>query len=186
MKVFPETPIPNFPFRMTPEWSTLTSTFENGNEQRRSKWARPKYNITLNYTALKEADSQLLWEFYMSVKGAYEAFLFFDFYVYSHVDHYVGTGDGSTTIFDIPGKSTSSQTLYINGNVITTGFSYLVGGGDGDADRVSFTTAPAVGQTISIDFTGFLRVKCRFLNDKLSRENFIHILMEYGIELKGL
>ena len=62
----------------------------------------------------------------------------------------------------------------------------LTGGGDGSADRVDFVTAPATGESISCDFTGKLRINCRFAQDRLSRELFINILFAYGIELRGL
>ena len=73
----------------------------------------------------------------------------------------------------------STQTL-------TSDYVILTGGGDGSADRVDFVTPPELGESISCDFTGKLRVHCRFAEDKLSRQQFTHRLFSYGVRLKGV
>ncbi len=186
MAVFPDSIHHNPSFVFTPVWNTLKSKYENGNEQRRQKWLYPKYDVAVQFNALSQVDAKTIYEFYMARKGSYEAFYFFDHYSFDHVGLYVGTGDGSTDVFDIPGITTSARTLYENGSVISSGFSYLTGGGDGAADRVDYTTAPASGVIITIDFTGFVRAKVRFANDNLDRNNFMTNLFKYGLELKGV
>lgn len=191
MSVFPETPRPICPVIIEPEFYTLVSPFDSGGEQRREGWVFPKYNATVQYHALSAANQQLLWNFFMATKGQKNAFWFFDpapiaGNVTSHVGQYVGIGNGVSQIFDLPGKSTSTRVLYVNGAVQSSGFSYLTGGGDGSADRVQFTVAPALGDLITVDFTGQLRIRSRFAADKLSRESFSRILFNYGIKLKGL
>lgn len=183
MDVYPDIPIPIYPLTVTPVWKTAIS--KNGT-QRRGRWLYAKYNVTVQYTRLDATGAKIIWAFYMARKGALGAFYIFDLYVYDHVGLYLATGDAATTIFDLPGKSTSARTLYVNGAETATGFSYLSGGGDGSADRVEFTTAPALGAIITLDFTGYLRIKCRFENDKLDRVNFLRSLMRYGVELTGL
>ena len=185
MQVYPVAPVHTYPLGLTPLWKTLVSDFENGGEQRRQLWLYPKYDISLQYDVLTLANIDLLWAFYMARKGAYEAFYFYDLYMSSHIGAYVATGNGTTDIFDIPGASTSSITLYVNGSVVSSGFSYLPGGGDGNADRIDFTTAPALGAIITVSFTGYLRIKCRFAEDKLTKENFTVNLFKTGIQLKG-
>lgn len=186
MSVYPTSPMYGYPTVLTPVWNTLISGFENGSEQRRQKWVFAKYDVSVKYPALTLAEAKTLYEFYMARKGALGSFHFYDYYAIDHVGLYVGTGDGVTEIFDIPGSSTSSRVLYENGGVISSGFAYLTGGGDGSSDRVDYDTAPTLGTIITIDFTGFLRVKVRFALDKLNRENFTTILFKYGLELKGL
>jgi hypothetical protein len=186
MAVFPDTPQYSYPVVLAPVWNTLKSQFDNGNEQRRQKWLSPKFDVQIAFKALELADAKTIYEFYMARKGSFEAFYFFDPYVFDHVGLFVVTADGSTTIFDIPGKSTSARTLYENGSEVSSGFSYLSGGGDGEADRISYTVAPTAGTIITIDFTGYLRVKCRFKEDNLNRENFTTALFKYGLELKGV
>lgn len=191
MAIYPATPNPVYPIIIKPVWNTLITQFDSGAEQRRQKSLYPKFDVKLKYKGLSAADTQTLWDFYMARKGAFESFYFFDpapdmSIATSYDNLLVGTGDGSTDIFDLPGKSTSSQTIYIDGVDQSGSFSILTGGGDGSADRVDFTTAPALGESISCDFTGQLRINCRFAHDELSKELFVRVLFNYGIELKGL
>jgi hypothetical protein len=107
---------------------------------------------------------------------------------------YGGTGPNgklyniATTIFDLPGKSTSSHKIYYNGilQTLTTDYVILTGGGDGDADRVEFTNPPAAGAVITAEFAGYLRIRARFDEDKLNRQMFYALLYTTGISLKGL
>jgi len=189
MAVIPSDPAPSYSLEIEPEWRTLVSTFDSGKEQRRQKWTFAKYNVHLVYNVLSpQSEMQALWDFYMARKGSSEAFYFYT----SDLDTgpwnglYVGRGDGSTTVFDIPGKSTSSQKIYINGQEQGSGWEILSGGGDGNSDRVQFTAAPASGDLITCDFAGFMRIRCRFKEDRMSRERFCYACYHTGLELKGL
>lgn len=191
MAVYPETPLPVYPVTIEPEWSTIADDADSGAEQRRQKWLFAKWNASFGYGALSAADAATLYAFYMARKGIYEPFWYFDprpsmGMTVAHAGIYVGTGTGAATTFDLPGKSTSSRTLYVNGAVQASGFSYLTGGGDGSADRVQFTAAPALGSLITVDFTGILRMRVRFAVDRLSQELFMTVLQRFGVQLKGL
>jgi hypothetical protein len=180
-----------YPVIIEPEWSTLISDVDVGGEQRRQKWLFAKYNVRFKCPRLSATQMQTVWDFYAASKGAHGAFYFFDpapliGITTSYKALYVGYGDETTSIFDLPGKSTSNRTLYINGTTQSSGFSYLTGGGSDGSDRVSFTSAPADGDIITVDFTGRLRVRCRFRDDRLPRELFIRKLFNFGIDLKGL
>ena len=193
MSTFPESPAPIYPLTVEPEWKTLVSGFDGGGEQRRQKQLFPKYNVVVGYDALTSSNAQTLWDFYMARKGAYEAFYIYDLALLAsiapnHDGQYCGTGDGATEIFDIPGRSTSSQSVYVDNvlQTITTDYVILTGGGESSADRIDFVSPPAAGEVITVDFTGFLRIRARFLEDKLPRELFMTNLFRYGIKLKGL
>jgi len=193
MATFPEDPKPIYPLIVTPKWRTLISTAGTGKEQRRGKALFAVYDVTVQYKALSATGCKTLWEFYMARKGAYEAFYIYDLALlaevaFNHDTLYCGTGDGTTDIFDIPGRSTSSQTIYVDGVEQSTpaDYSILTGGGESNSDRVDFVSAPASGSIITCDFTGYLRIRARFLYDELSRELFLRNLFQYGIELKGL
>lgn len=192
MATFPESsPSPRYPLVVEPEFNTLISGFDGRGEQRRKKSLYPKYNVTVKYDNISVAEAKTLWEFYIARSGAYEAFYIYDLallleHSFNHVGEYCGAGDGSTTIFDIPGRSTSSRTVYSDGVDVTSNVSFLTGGGSSNSDRVQFNTAPTAGKIITIDFTGYLRMRVRFLEDKLSREIFIYNLYAYGIRLQGL
>jgi hypothetical protein len=189
MATFPE--IDSFTLTVEPEFNTLISSFDGGGEQRRSKQLYPKYNVTLSYDRIEIADTRTIWEFYLLCNGAHESFYIYDFTVllghkFNHKKQYCGTADGIDTIFDIPGRTTTSHTIYSDGVDVTSSTSILVGGGNSDSDRVQFDVAPSAGKIITADFTGYLRIRARFAEDKLPRETFIEQIYSYGIKLKGL
>lgn len=197
MAYYPESPAP-MEYEVTPVYSTLITEMGSGNEQRKKRWSFPKYNASIRYDReeLDIDDMQTLWDFYMNRSGAFEGFYFFDHYVNMlHYDQYVGTGDDSTVTFNIPGRSTyltpASRTLYVTsvGGIkddITSGISWGDGTGEGSCDQVTFSVAPAEGEIISIDFKGYLRFRCRFERDDMSRSTFLGIAFSIGISLKGL
>ena len=193
MAIFPESPKPKYPLIVTPTWKTLISTVGTGIEQRKQKALFPKYNVTVRYDVLSAVNAKTLWAFYMARKGAFEAFYIYDLALlasvaFAHTDEYCGTGDAVIDIFDIPGRSTSSHDVYVDGIAQTDPgeYSVLTGGGVGSSDRIDFVTAPGEGAIITVDFTGFLRMRVRFMYDELDRETFTTNLFRYGIELKGL
>lgn len=193
MATFPESsPIPQYPLILEPEFNTLVSNFSGlGGEKRRKKLLFPRYNITVNYNILTVVDVRTLYEFFMSVSGSYESFYIYDLAIilshpFNHFNQFCGIGDGTTTIFDIPGRSTSSHTVYVDSVDTTVDATILIGGGSSDSDRVELDNAPLTGSIIKIDFTGFLRMKVRFSDDKLARINTKTDLYKYSIKLKGL
>ena len=192
-EVFTESILPIYPVQITPVWQTLVSRFDGGGEQRRQKQLYATYDVQLSFKALAAADAQTLWAFYMARKGSAEACYYYDpapgiGITTSHAGLYVGTGDGATEVFDLPGKSTNTQAIYVDGalQTLTTNYVILTGGGDGSSDRVDFVAAPASGAVLTCDFTGSLRIRCRFAQDRLSRDLFMTVLFNFGIQLKGL
>jgi hypothetical protein len=106
----------------------------------------------------------------------------------AHVDQYIGTGDGTTEIFDIPGRSTSSQTIYVDSveQTVTTDYVILTGGGTSSSDRVDFVSPPALGAIITCDFSGYLRMRVKFAEDQMSYDLFVTTLYNVGLSMKGL
>jgi hypothetical protein len=143
--------------------------------------------LRFNYTEVDEDEMQGIWDFYMARKGSHEAFYIYDFMtLMDHESLFCGTGDGSTSTFDIPGRSTSSHSLYIDGVDQPSGWEVFYGGGDGGSDEVAFSVPPSDGEDVTIDFTGYLRIRCRFADDNLSRRTLLGIAFGFGISLKGL
>lgn len=193
MAQFPETITPNYSLILTPKWQTLKTALGNQFEQRTAKQLYPQFDVTVNFSVIPDHnDMMTLWDFYKARKGAYEGFYIYDPLLHAavypaHTGLYIGTADGTTDIWDIPGRSTSSQTIYIGGIDQSGSFSILTGGGQESADRVDFTTAPTAGGIITCDFTGIMRIPVRFMNDRLSFENFSAGIYRTGtIELFGL
>jgi uncharacterized protein (TIGR02217 family) len=194
MAVWPESnPKPQYPLRVTPVWQTQVVNLGTGNEQRRAAWLYPKFDVLVSYNAVTRTEVQTLYSFFLDRRGAYEAFHIYDLSLLSSISFaqdtplYCGTGNDSTTTFDLPGRSTSSVKIYLDGQEQVANYSILSGGGDSDADRVQFVTAPTTGQIVTTTFTGYLRMRVRFAEDYLSRDLFELRLFSFGsIPLKGL
>lgn len=178
------------PFHEEMEFKTLISQFDDlGEEKRKKKWLYPKRNITFQYNYITKAQGKTLWQFYLARGGSYEAFNVFYEFSDSYVDEYVGTGDGATTVFNLPAKTSSSYTLKVDGvDKEAGGVDYTFGsaGGTDGADKVTFESAPASGTRITWSFTGYLKVRARFTEDKYTWETFYDRLVVAGLPLKGL
>lgn len=195
MAVFPETPKPVYPLIVTPQWDTLLAgKTDAGKEQRRQKSLFSVYDVNVRYRALDSDGRHALYYFYQnSGQGAFGEFYIFDpslhaNLAYWHGPMYVGSGDGSTTTFTLPGRSTTSLAVYA-GNVLqtlTTQYTVSTGTGEGGADQITFVNAPASSIVIHCTFYGIPRYKVRFMHDNLSFEMFMTVLYQTGIQLKGL
>lgn len=184
---YPTTPVPAYPVEVITIWNNLTSQFDSGKEQTRQKNLYAKYDVNLTYKVLSETNMQILWNFYQARRGNYDAFYFYTLQESDWNGVWIAMGDASTTAFDIPGKSTSSQIIYFNGAAVSSSL-YTISYGDGDlvSDRVTFTSAPATNTQITCDFNGYMRIRCRFKDGNLTRNNFTTTLCTTGIALKGV
>lgn len=193
MATWPESdPTPVYPLIVTPVWKTNIVPLGGAKEQRRKAWVCPKFNVQVNYKSISASEAETLWQFFMARAGRYEAFYIYDLALLASVSFsqatplYCATADGTTTIYDIPGRATSDQTICVDG-VEDGSASILTGGGDGASDRASWAAAPAEGAIISATFTGYLRMRVRFAQDALDRELFLRNLFNYlSISLTGV
>ncbi|GAG01292.1 unnamed protein product [marine sediment metagenome] len=195
MSVFPEiTSVPfGNPVIQQIQFKTLMSGFDDlGKEQRKQKWLYPRRLITLRYNFISKAEVQTLYQFYIARGGAYGAFAFFypsprsnD---YTYITEYVGTGDASETVFSLPALDSGNYTLYVDGDSQTdpADYSFSAASGPDGEDKVTFTSAPPAGARITFTFTGRLKVRARFKDDKLSVEEFMDRLINVGLQLQGL
>ena len=197
MATFPESsPSPNYPLNLRMRFATSKVGLGGDRivSQRRSAVVFPVYDVSVPYNSITAVEAQTLWNFFKARYGGQEAFYIYDLSLLAsvapaHVGEFVGVGDASETTFDIPGRSTASQTIYVSGVVqtLTTDYTISTGTGDSGADQVDFVSAPAAGAVIKADFTGFLRCRVIFKNDVLDRELFVRDLMRYrSIELEGV
>ena len=77
MADFPDVPI-NFPLVKTPQFSTVIINYGAAVEQRISLDPNPRYKIKAVLDALTPAQYQLVLDFFIARKGAYEAFNLYD------------------------------------------------------------------------------------------------------------
>ena len=68
--------IPDFPVTETIRQNTLVSQFENGYEQRRSKWSAPLREFDLTWRTRDQADYDALTAFFNTKLGAFSTFTF--------------------------------------------------------------------------------------------------------------
>lgn len=171
-------------------FKTLASNFEDlGEESRKQKWLYPKRDFKLTYKGVTEAQVKTHYDFYIARKGAFSAFNFFHHLSRTYTAEYVGTGDGSTLIFNLPSKQAASYTLYVDGVAQTGGgtdYTFSSEGGTDGADKVTFVAAPASGERITFTFTGYLKNHCKFAEDRLSFESFFDRIAHLGLGFKGL
>jgi len=168
---------------------TLISRFDdNGREKRKRKWVYPKRDVTVKYEARSKANIATLYAFYMARSGSYEAFSFFLGLSQSYTGEYVGTGDGSTTVFNLPSRNATDYKLYADGTEQEEDVAYTFSeatGSDGE-DKVTFAVAPDDGTRITFDFTGYLKIRARFAEDNMSYETFYNRLTYTGLTIRGL
>ena len=117
----------------------------------------------------------------------------------SHIVHAEGNGDWQTLTVTATFPSGTTQggvylystynqannTVYYD-DVQVEKTLYTVNGGEDGADLISFVTAPDDGARITMDFTGHLKVRCRFAEDMLDFQTFYARLVSAGIKLQGL
>lgn len=148
MPVFPSLPEPTYPLKIEPQFSTLISDFQTGKEQRRQVWAFPKRLLVLQFETLLQTEIDILYNFFLARKGSFEPFYYFwllkdennNWPVYA--GEYIYRGNGTQTLFDLPGKSITGLTVYVNGVVTPATFSS--GSGPDGVDQINFNTTGAI------------------------------------------
>lgn len=190
MAAFPEIDqlIIDDPVSETLVFQTLRSSFgRTPSPQRKAVQLYPTRDFALKIDRVTITQGRVLYAFYLARKGAFEAFSFFHPLSGVYLGEYVGTGDGETLAFNLPSKGASLYEVYIDGAEQTETTHYTItseGGADGE-DLLSFLAAPASGQRITLDFTGQLKVRCTFAEDRLTFETFLSRLVSVGLSLVG-
>ena len=168
---------------------TLKGRFEElGHSSHKKKWLFPRRNLSIKYQYITKAEALTLFQFYLDRGGSFESFNVFWPYTNTYTAEYVGSGDAATVIFNLPSKTASGYTLYVNGVSKTGGgtdYTFSSGGGADGADKVTFTVAPASGTRITFTFTGTLKVHGCFAEDKLDFDTFYNRLVTMGIGING-
>ena len=186
MEIFPEILIIAYPLPIRGQWKTDITDFKSGKEQRNKVWPFSKKRVPLNCKHLKQDEMADLWKFYQLRSGAHEAFWFVAPLADYWYNEYVGRGDDSTTIFDLPSKETEEESVEVFVDGGSTSITFLEGGGQAGADRIQFSAAPSEGAVITADFKGRLRLKARFAVDDLTKELFSLLAFSAQLELQEI
>ena len=182
MATFPEAnPSPIYPLTVSTQQKTRIDHAVDGDggavEYRRKVWVFPKRNVRVGYHGLTADEVHVLSDFHEVHGGRFESFYIYDLthlagVEKSHTNIYVGRGDGVTTVFDLPGRNTSSQVAYVD-QVVDGSAVILSGGGASGSDRIQYSFAPGLGSILTCDFTGPLRMHVRFKEDKFERVLYV-------------
>lgn len=151
--------------------ATSVARTQSGRERRRVMRTIPGEELTAYWGPARE-DSRWIAEqvaaFFRQTGGPALPFVAFDFdYSFGHQRIYVGTGDATTTVFQLPCRDTASSiVLFKDGVEVTSGLT-LSDDGDNERKKATFSAAPAAGIVITASFVGQRAWVCRFAEDEL-------------------
>ncbi|EXI85589.1 MAG: hypothetical protein AW11_03417 [Candidatus Accumulibacter regalis] len=183
-EVFPALPGLKWGIVKTPEWSTKVQRSANGRELRAAFFSYPIWHFTLSYEVLRGANGfaelQALVGFFNARQGSFDSFLYSDPSDNAVTAQAFGTGNGSTTAFQLKrtyGGATEpifgvngSPSIYVGG--VPQGGGYTIS----STGLVTFSAAPPAAAALT--WTGQFYFRCRFANDQSEFEQFLRDLWQ--------
>jgi len=172
----------------TPKWNTKIQTGVSGREQRTAMAAYPIYSFSLFYEILRGGSPNLelekLMGFFLARQGSYDNFLFTDANDNAVTAQSIGSGNASTTAFQLTRtfgaggflyteptmNINSTPSIYLNGVLKTVTTDYTIN----STGMVTFTTPPGIG--VAVTWTGSYYYRCRFVKDSSDFEQFMQNL----------
>lgn len=192
--IFPSLPGLAWSVTKSPTFQTRIQRAVSGRELRALDYPYPLWQFTLVFNFLRDNPSagydelRTLMGFFLSCQGAYGTFLFRDLSDYQVAGQSLGTGDSSTTAFQLQRAMGTTlagggfiepivapnvvSALYFDG-ITQNPAGYSV---DPDTGIVTFETPPPTGLEITADFSYWFR--CRFVDDSYDFENFMYRLWQ--------
>jgi len=183
--VFPTLTGLGWNMKRTEMWKTRVQEAISGKEVRLADWTYPRHQWELTFEFLLQGtlnsrtltDFATLSGFFNLRQGVYDSFLYTDPDDNTVTGQTIGTGDGSTTVFQLlrtfgsfiePVLAPNTiNAIKLNG-VTQGGGSYSVSSTTG---QITFNSAPGNGVAITADFTYYFR--CRFVDDTMDFEKFM-------------
>lgn len=171
----------------TPIFSTSIKTASSGREFRAANQLYPSWRYRLQYEFLRDLRSgvdelRTLAGFFLARQGRFDTFLFSDPDDNSVTGQQFGTGDGSTTAFQLLRSFggflepvydlNGSVQVYKAGVLQTLSTHYSVS----SSGVVTFVAAPTAGQALT--WSGSYYWRCRFEKDSSDFEKFLHQLWQ--------
>jgi len=171
----------SWPVGKQPQWSTRIQKAVSGKEVRAANMAYPLYNFTLVFEYLSLADVQNMLAFVMSVKGAWDNWLFVDQSDNTVLPTQIGIGNGGNTTFQLGRLNgttweqiqnpTGTPVIMANGLIVSSS-TYTIS----PTGQVVFNTPPASGVVIS--WSGNFAYRCRFDVDTTDLSQFMNQMFE--------
>lgn len=155
----------------TPVWDTVVQANISGKEVRMAQQTYPRWKWELKYNILRSDatnhELQTLAGFFNARQGMFDTFLYTDADDYTVTGQGIGTGDGTTTTFQlvrsfggfvepILAPNTVSH-VYDNG--VDSGGWTVSNWGSSTPGLVTYSVAPANGHAITADFTYYWPVR---------------------------
>ncbi len=189
--IFPRLVGQGWPVKKTWTWQTRIQRAVSGRELRLLDYPFPLCQFELTFEALgqgiangtlKPSDLDSLRGFVGACQGAFKTFLYDDPTDNYAFGQFIGTGDGTTTAFQLqrqvqgligPGEGFVDQVVAPKtvDNVYFSGTRIGIGNADAATGVVTFGAPPPPGTPITADFGFYFR--CRFMSDAYSFENFM-------------
>ncbi len=181
--VYPTLPGLTWSVTKSPMWKTRVQTSVRGRELRIRDQIYPRWKFQQIYSFLAGSvrctpgytEIQIMMDFFQSVQGSWDNWLFVDPTDNFVANQRLGVGDAAQTTFQLvrafaggfaePIIAPSSWVIKKDGVVQGSGFSVNTGNG-----VVTFSSAPASGVVITADIHYYFR--CRFTTDTLDFEEF--------------
>ncbi|HEU4376276.1 MAG TPA: DUF2460 domain-containing protein [Telluria sp.] len=169
---------PGFGFTGGPEFSTNVQNIANGREKRNADWAICRHKYTAPFRNIPEAAYRAIKDVFLVTRGKAHTFLHRDWGDYVATNAAFGTGDGTTTVFQLGKTSTAGSGTYYrtidkpnSATPLAVPFVVKVAGAvtgvvvDSTTGIVTFATAPAMGAALT--WSGEFDVHVRFDIDYL-------------------
>lgn len=186
MNIFPTLPGLDIAIHRQPEWQTSIKEAWSGVETTIAQRPWPRWRYTLSFEVLRDSAGEVaaLAGFYNAQRGSFSTFLFKDPDYNAVTDQQFGTGDGSSTLFQLcrpintwlePVWAVSAIPVVKKDGVAQALHTDFVIGTTG---QVQFTVPPAAGAKLS--WTGNYLIPVRFADDKLDFERMLSGFWKVG------
>lgn len=185
--IFPDLPGLNIVRARTPIWKTRTRESASGKELRLALMASPRWRYRLGFEVLRagaEAELQQVVGLFNSMRGSWGNFLYLDPADSTATAAQFGTGDGTTTQFQLARPLggfvepvevvKGAATIYKDGTPQAQPAACSVIAATG---QVSFVTPPAPGTVLT--WSGEYYWRCRFTRDEAEFEEFLRDLWRW-------
>lgn len=177
--IFPTIPGLAWPVKRTIEWSSVKQEAASGVSPRFPMWTYPRYKYSLSAEALRQYGALVEYNtfagFFNQLFGGAGIFQFQDSSDFSATAQTFGTGDGTTTAFQlmrsVGGFSepvfapVTGYSVYDNGTLVAPA-NYT----DNGLGKVTFTVAPL--NTHALTWTGTYNWLCQFDEDMIELSEF--------------
>ncbi len=192
-EVFPFLAGQGFPTSKRPVWQTTIKRAYSGREVRAAAYTYPRWEWTLSWEVVRTSTAylelQALYGFIGSRQGRNIPFYYQDQTDNTVVGQGFGTGDGSTTTFQLyrtVGAGTiysyldpvlvlqGYPNIYVNGTLKTLTTDYTIG----INGAITFTSAPAAAAALT--WTGSYLFICRFDDETVDAAQFGGVLWSIG------